>query len=216
MAINDIEEGEELFTIPRRLIMDARTSDLKKYIPTELKSLDTWQQITLVMIYESGKGEESFWYLYWKVLPKRVDNILMNWSEEELDKLKGSTVLNKIGKEQTNKDIEKHMLPVVKRHADIFGAYAEGFKGENALAFLLDVAHRMAGIMMAYAFDVAEEFFELFDGEPRQNNEEPEDEFEEDDEHFMKGMVPLADMLNASGPKNNVRKLADNNHYDEC
>lgn len=181
--------------------MDVKTSDLREHIPTELSRLESWQQTVLVMIYESGKGESSLWYPYWQILPDRIDNILINWSDEELRELQGSAVLNRVGKEEANQALETFMLPVVKKHADLFGTYADAFKGSSAKEFLLDLANRRAGLMMASAFDVEEDSFLHSDS---RSGDSSSDEDDEGEEHSLKGMVPLADMLNASGAKHNV------------
>ena len=200
MATKHIDEDELLFEIPRRLIMDAKTSDLRKRIPAELNSLEPWQQVVLVMIYESGKGESSRWYPYLRVLPQRIEHILINWSDEELKELQGSSVLGKIGKEDASRALEAQMLAVVKKHPDIFGVYADGFRGPNAKTCLLELAHNMAGVMMAYAFDVEEDSFLLSEND----TDDLLTEYQDEEENIIKGMVPLADILNASGAKHNV------------
>ena len=199
MATANIENNEMLFQIPQHLVMDARTSDLRKHIKDELRSLEPWQQMVLIMIYESGKGEGSRWYPYFQVLPERADDILMNWSDEELRELQGSAVLGRVGKHDVDAQFEKAILPILAKNHDLFGAFAEDFKGPHASKFSLELCHRLSGIMMAYAFDVEDDFW------VESENGDIADAFEEDeDEDFVKGMIPLADMLNASGAKNNV------------
>ena len=181
--------------------MDAKSSNLRRHISSQLKALEPWQQIVLVMIYEFGKGEGSRWYPYLQVLPDRIDHVLVNWSDEELRELQGSAVLAKIGKEDASRELEATILPVVIEHPDLFGTYAEVFKSTEAKNFLLDLAHRMAGVMMAYAFDLEEDAFLISESDSGDSLREGDDD---DIISILKGMVPLADMLNASGPKHNV------------
>ena len=184
--------------------MDPKSSDLRKYIQSELDSLDPWQQTVMVMIYESGKGEESHWFRYWQVLPSRVEHILINWSHKELKELQGCSVLSRIGKEETDRAFAEHIIPIVKKYPDLFGIYANRFKSPDANILILELAHNLAGVMMAYAFDVEEDPFLLSDSDSGDSLKE----FEDDDEvKIIKGMVPLADMLNASGAKHNVSPL---------
>ena len=184
--------------------MDAKSSDLCKHIRSELDSLEPWQQTVLVMIYESGKGEASRWFRYWQVLPSRVDHILINWSQKELKELQGCSVLNRIGKEETDRAFAERILPMIKRYPNLFGIYAKQFKSPDANAFILELAHSLAGVMMAYAFDVEEDSFLLSDSDSGDSLQEYEDD---DEVKTIKGMVPLADMLNASGAKHNVSPL---------
>jgi hypothetical protein len=63
---------------------------------------------------------------------------------------------------------------------------------------IIALAHRMGSTIMAYAFDLEKVVHEEPDGD--------DEGFVSDDEDVMvpKGMVPLADMLNADAHKNNV------------
>lgn len=52
--------------------------------------------LSLFLIEERWKGEESFWYPYLESLPKSLDSMPIFYSEEELGLLKGSPFLRKI------------------------------------------------------------------------------------------------------------------------
>ena len=148
--------------------------------------------LVLVMIYESGLGGKSAWWPYLRLLPTNFDT-LVYWLPSELAELQGSAVLKKIGKEGADESFRTVLLPLVSSHMDLFGEYASALGGPEKEATLLQVAHRMATLVMAYAFDLEEEV-RTRDGEDSLIDEASQ----------PKAMVPLADMLNADGDKNNV------------
>ena len=85
----------------------------------------------------------------------------------------------------------------MKVHPDIFGDYAPVFRGLDAESVLLKLAHTMATLIMAYGFDLEVE-------QPDTDSEDKESQ----DYRLPKGMIPLADMLNADGEYNNVSPLS--------
>lgn len=196
MAVADIEEGEELFFIPHSLVMCVRNSDLKDKIGPELEQLDHWLQIVLVLIYEFCIGPVSRWEPYWGVLPLNF-NTLVWWKEKELAELKGCAVLDKIGAEAADKIFEEKLLPLVTRHNDFFTPHTDKFLGPCAKEILVGLAHQMSTLVMAYAFDISPEDGPAVD----EGGSDYDDDFGGDP---PKGMVPLADMLNADGERNNV------------
>ncbi|SLM39026.1 SET domain [Lasallia pustulata] len=197
VATEDIEENEELFAIPHPAVLSVKNSDLQNHLPNELDELDPWMSLVVVMIYESGQGDRSRWWPYWNVLPEKFDTLIY-WSPSELAKLQGSAVLHKIGLDAANQTFIDSLLPIVQKHPKGFGEYAPLFEGPDAKVHLLRIAHRMASLVMAYAFDLEREVIEA---------DADEDGFlSDDDENMPKGMVPLADMLNADGEdKTNAR-----------
>lgn len=196
VALEDIDEDEDLFSISRSDILSVQNSSLLQHIPCELDNLDPWMSLILTMIYEAGQCMRSKWWPYLSILPSKFDT-LMYWSPEELAELQGSSVLQKIGKGDAESAFTEYLLPIVKRHANLFGEFAEAFSGSSAKEALIKLAHRMGTLIMAYAFDLIEE-------------EDEEEKEEDDDDKFLsmadlpKGMIPLADILNADGDLNNV------------
>ena len=90
------------------------------------------------------------------------------------------------------------LLPVVQQQPELFGRYAQEFGGSNASTVLLNLAHRMATLIMAYGFDL----------EPEYPSSEEEYEEEADGSSQLayelnKGMVPLADLFNAGMSEKN-------------
>lgn len=159
------------------------------------------------MIYEDGKEMTSKWWPYLNVLPKDFDTLIY-WSPSELAELQGSSVVEKIGRDDADQKFKATLLPLVKEFHDVFGAHAKAFGSSGAQSLLLALAHRMATLIMAYGFDL----------ELNLDPEEYEDEHvvlegdveSQSDLELEKCMVPLADMLNADGHLNNVRPVLQN------
>lgn len=120
----------------------------------------------------------------------------MYWADAELVELQGCAVLQKLGKDDANEQFESILLPIVTSNRDLFGLHSLDFGGpyEHAKAVLLALAHRMATLVMSYAFDL----------ERQEEDADEEGYVSDDEEDPAKGMVPLADMLNADGSANNV------------
>ena len=195
--MEDMEEDEELFSIHVSDLLTVQNSSLPKRIPNVFEELDPWISLILVMIYEAGRGVDSKWGPYLQILPSEFDT-LMYWSSVELAELQGSSVVDKIGKDDANQSFLDCLLPVARNYADIFGSFTAAFKGPNADAALLEIAHRMATLIMAYAFDL--------------EHNDKSDESSEDDSSTAadtpKAMVPLADIFNADGDMVNVSYMS--------
>lgn len=205
MARSDIFDGEELFSIPRGLVLSAQNSKLKDLLSQDLEELGPWLSLILVMMYEYLLGEQSAWAPYFKILPKSFDT-LMFWSPSELRELQGSAIVSKIGKEGAEDSIMQMIAPVVRANPSLFPSVdgLASWDGEAGSHALLRLAHIMGSLIMAYAFDI-----EKVEDEDDENNDE-EDGYVTDDEQDQssKGMVPLADILNADADRNNVRALS--------
>ena len=165
---------------------------LQQRIPHALDDLDTWMSLILTMIYEAGQGPESQWWPYLNILPTEFDT-LMYWSSAELAELQASQVLQRIGKEDANSAFLRDLLPIVQEHAQLSGEYGSAFGGPDAESVLLDVAHRMGSLIMAYAFDLQLEAAD----------EGYEDDFSGGFDS-PKAMIPAADLFNADGEMSNV------------
>lgn len=204
MAQTNIPEGETLFSIPRNLILSVQNSELKTHLPDKVTELDPWLSLILVMIYEYLQGTQSKWAPYFRILPTHFDT-LMFWSDTELQELQASEVVNKIGKHSAEFTILEKIAPIVRTNPALFppvnGASYQGDEGEAAL---LELAHRMGSLIMAYAFDIQakeeEEDVAGTDEDEYMTDDDDEEEFPD----TWKGMVPLADLLNADADRNNV------------
>ena len=190
--MEDIDEDEELFSVSLSDVLSAGNSSLPIRIPEAFKELEPWKSLVLVMIYEAGQRENSKWWPYFNILPEDFDT-LMQWSPSELAELQGSAVVKKIGKKEADASFLGQLLPIVQTHHALFGQYSAAFASSDAGPQFLEIAHRMATLIMAYAFDLEEE----------QVGEDWQDDTSEVP-GLSKAMVPLADLLNADGDRNNV------------
>jgi N-lysine methyltransferase SETD6 len=155
-----------------------------------LSEFGSWNSLIVVIIYEYLRKDISPWYCYFKVLPTTFDT-LMFWNSAELAELQGSAVLDKIGRAEAEEGWKTNIIPFMKTHPALFPVE------EAADSIFVQLAHMAGSLIMAYAFDLGK----------RDDIEEEADEdgfFEDDEEDPAKGMVPLADMLNADADKNNV------------
>ncbi|OCL05028.1 SET domain-containing protein [Glonium stellatum] len=203
VAISDIAEDELLFSIPRTSVLSVENSDLSTTLRETLQELDPWASLILVMLYEYMRGANSPWKPYFDVLPTEF-NTLMFWAEDELAELQASAVRGKIGREGADNLFKEMMMPIIRENQGAF--FPREIQANYALsdADLLALAHRMGSTIMAYAFDI----------EPVELNKEVDEEgyaSEEEDEALPKGMVPLADMLNADADRNNARLFYESN-----
>lgn len=175
-------------------------SDLPKKLPGVLDDLDTWLSLIVVLIYEDLKKTDSFWLPYLRILPHRFDT-LMFWSEAELAELQGSAVVSKIGKDEADETFREHVLPIIRSHPELF-PHPRGitsYEGASGQAAVSAMAHRMATLIMAYVFDLEKD-------ESMKQVDEEGFMSDDDEDDLPKGMVPLADMLNADAEKNNVSR----------
>jgi SET domain-containing protein 6 len=189
VAVQDIAEDEELFAIPRRAILTAENSSLPPDLLTSLE--DPWLQLILAMVFEDAQESQSRWKAYLDILPKAFDT-LMFWSPAELALLEGSAVVQKISREAADSTFSERLLPIIRANQDVFRA--QGRSDEDLLA----LCHRMGSTIMAYAFDLEKS---TEDAPPAQDEEWEVDE----EENPAKGMVPLADLLNADADRNNAK-----------
>lgn len=171
--------------------------------------LGPWLSLILVMLYEHLNGDASNWAAYFSVLPSEFDT-LMYWTKDELAELQASAVVNKIGKESANEMFLEQLLPVIKEFASIIFAgderapqRAEEMRDERNLTLM----HRMGSLIMAYAFDVEPSVL-------RKDVDEEGYASEDEDEALPKGMIPLADMLNADADRNNARLFYEASSLD--
>ncbi|KAF2207175.1 hypothetical protein CERZMDRAFT_102670 [Cercospora zeae-maydis SCOH1-5] len=193
VATKDLAEDEELFSIPRSSILTAETSDLPAAVRKEIDH--PWLSLILAMVYEYLKGDDSPWQPYFNLLPESFDS-LMFWSDDELSYLQGSAVIDKIGKESADSAFSEQLIPIIAQHTDVFRT--AGRSNDELLA----LCHRMGSTIMAYAFDLEKPESE------QPTTKQTEEEWEEDAEEtatLPKGMIPLADMLNANADLNNAK-----------
>jgi SET domain-containing protein 6 len=233
IATQDISKDEVLFEISRDVILNIDTASitsLREENKNILLSLNQWQALIICVAYEWYLGNESKLFNYFNVLPLKSSdfNSLMFWNDQELQYLKPSGVLNRIGREQAE---EMYALLIT----DIIPTRL--LCPELAEFLTLEKFHIVASLIMSYSFDVdhpeevdddyddkkidsEEEVDENIenvehddDNDDNDNNDNDKDEDEDDNQHqneeplfddhvsddtYLKSMVPLADTLNSN------------------
>jgi N-lysine methyltransferase SETD6 len=123
----------------------------------------------------------------------------MFWSQAELAELQASAVVSKIGKAESEAAWNETILPLMLQHPVAFPVNADDEEAKRKE--LIRLSHLAGSLIMAYAFDIDKE------GESRDATEDASDDsslVEDEEGNPLKGMVPLADMLNADADRNNV------------
>ncbi|KAH7339918.1 hypothetical protein B0J17DRAFT_657309 [Rhizoctonia solani] len=115
IAVKDIPKGHVLFEIPRNILLSTRTCTLKsKLTSTEWESLGKgWAPLILCMMWEAAKGSESIWDGYLANMPIRFDTPMF-WPISELEELRGTSIEEKIGREDAEKDYIERVAPLLK------------------------------------------------------------------------------------------------------
>lgn len=143
------------------------------------------------MLAEASRTN-SKWAPYFAILPHHLDSLVF-WSDTELSELQSSLVIKKVGKASAEEMFKHHIIPL-------------GINNSS-----LAMCHRVASVIMAYAFDIPE--VSEKDKDLAEIQDEEADELVSDngeDEKTILSMVPLADILNADADKNNARLCCDN------
>lgn len=177
VAEKDIAEGETLFSLPRTAILNAKTGSLAEKNHEKLLALNQWQALILVVAYEWFLGSGSQWKAYFDVLPLEAEKFssLMFWSADELSLLEPSTVLDRIGRKDSDELFD--MLVV---HLNDMQLDNEEFR----TWFDRSRFHVVASLIMAYSFDVDHpEEVERVENEQGEEQAEEEDKEQEDDTH---------------------------------
>jgi SET domain-containing protein 6 len=147
------------------------------------------------MLSESLR-KDSKWAPYFAVLPRELDSLVF-WSEPEIKELQASAVVTKIGKGTAEEMFTQHIAPL-------------GLDN-----YSIEMCHRVASVIMAYAFDIPEEKTTgtMDDNEGSEGGDDLVSDDEEEEKTVL-SMVPLADMLNADADRNNARLCCDNEELE--
>ncbi|KAI9442566.1 SET domain-containing protein [Lactarius indigo] len=217
-ALCDLQQDHTLFSLPRDLTFSTRTSSLPPLIGEEDWKKHglhvSWAGLILCLMWEAAQGESSKWSTYLASLPITFDTPMF-WSSEDLEQLKGTAVLDKIGKEQAENDYANKVVPILKSRTDLFGTEHPDPR------FSLEAYHVMGSRILSRSFQVeaqprvdashtpplahegAEMDLDNSSPLPHGNGdtENIEDDVESDsdngDDPANVAMVPMADMLNA-------------------
>lgn len=225
IALQDINEGDVLFSIPRDLVLSTATSSLPSLLGQDFTALPGWTGLILCMAWEyltQGK-----WKAYFDVMPHEFTTPIF-WSEEDLRELQGSLILEKIGKAEAEESFAA-LFALVQARKDVFA---------NPERYTTELFHQMGSLILSRSFTVEPpeekgdvsmenqladqhaadgvEANDLLAGtsdqlSPEKENQEQEEEelhqTAEDEEEIEDAstvaMVPFADILNAkSGSAN--------------
>ncbi|KAH9485074.1 Ribosomal lysine N-methyltransferase 4 [Psilocybe cubensis] len=239
IALVDIPENHTVFSIPRKLLLTPRTSALPAKMGERAwkKTFELhrgWAGLILCMMWEAAQGAQSKWCSYFEMMPTTFDTPMF-WSEDELAELKGTSVVDKLGKDDAEKTYAEKVLPAIQSRPDLFA------QEDIPTLYSLDVFHMMGTRIQSRSFTVEKDESELADAgqdqdvgnasmgsamdvdEPEATGHEHEDgavdEHNEDDDEGEDedgdeadeddnteiAMVPLADILNARYKSENVR-----------
>lgn len=127
VALRNIEAGQTLFSVPRELTLSIRTSSLPNQLGEgawKQFGLDSgWSGLILCLMWEEAQGDASKWSPYLRTLPSTFDTPIF-WDEDDLCGLQGTAVLNKIGKNEAERDYTEKVVPAIQSRGDIFPADA--------------------------------------------------------------------------------------------
>lgn len=114
----------------------------------------------------------------------------MFWTEKELQELKGTEILPRIGKQKSEQQYTEQLLPLITAHPELF----------DLTKCDINAFHMMGSLVLAYSFGSTI-------SHANDNPSDDEDDSEEEEANIQIAMVPLADMLNADPQRNNVPPL---------
>ncbi|KAI0645857.1 SET domain-containing protein [Trametes meyenii] len=161
IALEDIPEDYTLFTIPRDLTLSMRTSTLPSLMGNAWKEYglhEGWAGLILCMMWEEARGLESKWSGYLAALPDKFDTPMF-WGEDDLNELRGTAVVDKVGRDEAERDYHEKLVPALKSRTDLFPP-------DRISYFSLDRYHLMGSRILSRSFHV-----EQWKGEPEDEDE---------------------------------------------
>ncbi|PWN93175.1 SET domain-containing protein [Acaromyces ingoldii] len=180
-----------------------------------------------------SQSRSQEWGPYFDVLPKTFDTPMF-WSSDELEELRGTTVVDKIGKDEASKDYFDILLPYIRSRADIFFGSAKSQEAQEQMVktfYSIEDFHLMGSRILSRSFhvkkpeagqegpvgDIMDDEGEADGNEDDEMDEDGQDkddndgeEAEEEEEEGAEAIeavtiVPMADMLNARFGCDNAR-----------
>ncbi|KAF7376573.1 Ribosomal lysine N-methyltransferase 4 [Mycena sanguinolenta] len=212
VALKDIPEGHVLFRIPRGILLSTETSTLPGLIGLDrwrdAKMHMGWVGLILCMMWETAQGSTSKWSGYLDSLPKTFDTPMF-WSDVELAELKGTSVVDKLGKADAEQDFTEKLLPLVQvstpTNADAMNSARRQsrpdiFPSETIpIYYTLEIYHVMGSRILSRSFDVEK------------------DESEEDTETDGAANTSLGSAMDVDLPQEETESVhdGDSQHADE-
>ncbi|PWN34320.1 SET domain-containing protein [Meira miltonrushii] len=169
---------------------------------------DTQNENEVAIVREARANME--WGPYLKILPQSFDTPMF-WSDAEVEELKGTSIPNKIGKEEATAGFVEKVRPYIEEHASIFLGTLADKPGALDKYYSLEHFHMMGSRILSRSFHVksgsnkddrgngdrsGEDDGENGGGD--ESDDDSDEEGAEEDESIDNiSMVPMADMLNA-------------------
>ncbi|RMZ81583.1 hypothetical protein DV737_g2516, partial [Chaetothyriales sp. CBS 132003] len=157
VATEDIAQDEELFAVPRSLVLMATTpianpaADADHVPSAPLPEPNSWLPLILVTVQQLLRKQQSKWHPYFRVLPAAFDS-LMFWNDDELAELQASSVRRRIGREQADADFREKAWPAMKADPESFSL--PGTSDDERAEQAVRLCHYAGSLIMAYAFDI--------------------------------------------------------------
>ncbi|KAF8598809.1 SET domain-containing protein [Ceratobasidium sp. AG-I] len=121
IALKDVPTDHVLFEIPRNLLLSTRTCELKRRLGKDewARLGKGWTPLICCMMWEAAKGRESIWEGYLNTMPVTFDTPMF-WPETDIEELQGTTIAEKIGREEAEKEYIERLLPLIQTRPDLF------------------------------------------------------------------------------------------------
>ncbi|KAL1945928.1 hypothetical protein VTO73DRAFT_1930 [Trametes versicolor] len=160
IALQDIPEDYTLFTIPRELTLSTRTCSLPTLMGQAWKEHglhEGWAGLILCMMWEESRGSDSKWSGYLATLPSSFDTPMF-WGQEDLNELQGTAVVDKVGRDEAERDYHGKLVPAITGRTDLFPA------DKLSQYFSLERYHLMGSRILSRSFTVEQWKGEHHDG----------------------------------------------------
>jgi N-lysine methyltransferase SETD6 len=205
--------------------------------PRLWSELSGWSPLILCMMWEQWRAANPTatpstashdWSSYLAIMPNDFSHMPMFWPESDLGHLKGTAVLDRIGRDEADEEYNRNIRPFIRMHAPVFFGQDERVQNEPSLEGLIDEYyslkefHIQGSRILSRSFHVKkEDQADVKEGravaagdadQSREIQEDDDDSDEEDEEEELEqtsdiSMVAMADMLNASYASDNVSTI---------
>ncbi|KAI0368296.1 SET domain-containing protein [Pilatotrama ljubarskyi] len=167
IALQDIQQDTVLFTIPRDLTLSTRTSSLPSLMGNAWREHglhEGWAGLILCMMWEESRGAESKWSGYLATLPNKFDTPMF-WSDDDLKELQGTAVVDKVGRDEAERDYHEKVVPAIESRPDLFP------QDKRSTYFSLERYHLMGSRILSRSFHV-----EQWKGQQTEEDEEQDED----------------------------------------
>lgn len=160
VALCDIPVDHTLFTLPRSLTLSTRTSPLPLLFGIHKwrahKLHKNWVGLILCLMWEDARAHDDVpcipgatkWSPYMRTLPMTF-HTPMFWSEDDLQELKGTTVVDKIGRDDAERAYLETLLPAIKSCPSLFPP------SHLSRWYTLEAYHRAGSRVLSRSFTVS-------------------------------------------------------------